>query len=82
MMDESGVRTERCEVLDAGDYPLGTRISIEGNENGTVPEQIDIDTFFSIPMEVRGNTVFCGGKALLIQGKPIHTKIVSQGNVH
>jgi hypothetical protein len=44
--------------------------------------EIDIDTFFSIPIKVINNTVTVGAKALLLEGKPIKTKIISCGEVH
>jgi len=73
---------ERVEVLDAGDAPIGTRVKIEGSGQFAVPEEIDIDTFFSIPMEVKDHTVMAGGKALTLEGKPIKTKIIGSGEVH
>jgi methionyl-tRNA synthetase len=81
-IDAEGKGTMRVEVLDGGDAPLGTRVLAEGLEPMETPLEIDIDTFFSIPMEVRDSVVTVGGKALTMEGKPIRTKIVSQGNVH
>jgi methionyl-tRNA synthetase len=81
-VDGEGNGTLRVEVLDAGDAPVGTRVKIEGIDTMETPAEINIDTFFSIPMEVRENAVLVGGKALTMEGKPIRTKIVSQGNVH
>jgi methionyl-tRNA synthetase len=46
------------------------------------PSEIDIDSFFSIPIEVKENTVMAGGRALTLEGKPIKTKIISSGEVH
>jgi methionyl-tRNA synthetase len=80
--DELPGGEERVEVLDAGDAPTGTRVKIEGGGEFTVPEEIDIDTFFSIPMEVKDHTVLAGGKALTLDGKPIKTKIIASGEVH
>jgi methionyl-tRNA synthetase len=80
--DAEGRGTERCEVLDAGDTPTGTRVAIEGRENEAVPEVIDIDAFFSAPIEVKDSTVMCGGKALLLNGKPLKTRIIDNGAVH
>ena len=83
--DAEGKPTPRVEVLDTGDAPLGTRISIEGQELpdiASLPAEMDIDTFFSIKMEVKDNTVLAGGKPLLLEGKPIKTKIIASGNVH
>jgi len=79
--DTEGKGSMRVEVLDGGDAPVGTRVKIEGIDP-TASAEIEIDTFFSIPMEVRDNIVTVGGKALTLEGKPVRTKIVSQGNVH
>ena len=84
--DAEGKGTERVEVLDAADVPTGTRVTIEGIGSGTegepLPAEIDIETFFSIPLEVKDNTVTVGGKALILDGKQIKTKIISSGEVH
>ena len=81
--DEAGKGTLRIEVLDAGDAPIGTKISVEGFEpTDDLKPEIDIDTFFSIPIKVINNTVTAGGKTLLLEGKPVKTKIISSGEVH
>jgi methionyl-tRNA synthetase len=80
--DEEGKGGLRCEVLDAGDAPIGTMVKLEGMEPQNPPPEIDIDTFFSIPMEVKDGTVMAGGRALTLNGKPIKTKIVTSGGVH
>jgi methionyl-tRNA synthetase len=80
--DAEGNGTLRVEVLEAADAPVGARVMVEGLEPEETPVEIDIDTFFSIPMEVKENTVTVGGRALTLDGKHIRTKIVSQGNVH
>ena len=80
--DETGKGSRRVEVLDACDVPIGTRVKIEGVESTEPPAEIDIDTFFSIPLDVADNTVTVGGKVLTLDGKPITTKIISCGNVH
>ena len=81
-VDAEGKGSERVEVLDAGDVPTGTRVILEGSEPAEVPAEIDIDTFFSIPLEVRDNTVMAGGRALTLEGKPVRTKIITSGEVH
>ncbi|GHV15919.1 methionine--tRNA ligase [Spirochaetia bacterium] len=75
---------ETVEVLDAGDTPTGTRVSIEGApaDLPPAPAEIDIDTFFTIPLEIRDHTVVSGGKALTLAGKPIRTTIIGTGEVH
>jgi methionyl-tRNA synthetase len=80
--DELPGGEERVEVLDAGEAPTGSRVMIEGLKPCDVLEEIDIDTFFSIPMEVKDHTVLVGGKALTLEGKPIKTKIIASGGVH
>jgi len=80
--DEPPDGGKRVEVLDAGDAPIGTRVKIEGFEPFDTPEEIDIDTFFSIPMEVKDHTVLVGGKSLTLEGKPIKTTIIPCGGVH
>jgi methionyl-tRNA synthetase len=82
-VDAEGKATLRVEVLDAGDAAIGTRVLVAGMGSAPVIDmEIDIDTFFSIPMEVKDNTVTVGGKPLGIDGKPVMTKIVSTGGVH
>ena len=94
--DAEGKGGERVEVLDAGDVPTGTRVVLEGagpvdlppadlpqaGGSGYPPSEIDIDAFFSIPIELKDYTVMVGGKALTLEGKPVRTKIISSGEVH
>jgi methionyl-tRNA synthetase len=94
---EDGKGTERVEVLDAGSAPTGTRVGIEDTEAieeteaiedagpagpETPPAEIDIDAFFSVPLEVTDGIVTAGGKALLLDGKPIRTAVIVKGEVH
>jgi methionyl-tRNA synthetase len=76
---------ERVEVLDAGDTPTGTRVTLEGfplpAAIADLPE-IDIDTFFKIPLTVDNYTVLAEGKALTLNGLPLKTKVISPGEVH
>jgi hypothetical protein len=70
------------DVLDAAGFTTGTRVTIEGREPEAAPEQIDIDAFFTVPLEVVDGVVTAGGKALLLDGKPVRTGFVSKGEVH
>ena len=79
---EDGKKTERVEVLDAGDIPTGTRVTLEGLDAAEAPSEINIDTFFSIPIEVKDNAVLVGGRAMTLEGKSIKTKIIPCGGVH
>jgi methionyl-tRNA synthetase len=82
-LNEQGVAAERVEVLDAGDIPTGTRVTLDGAVvPETAPAEIDIDTFFSIPIAVKDNTVEAGGKAFTLKGAPIRTKVITDGEVH
>ncbi|MDR2477909.1 MAG: methionine--tRNA ligase [Treponema sp.] len=77
-----GQPVERCEVLDAGDTPTGTRLLPEGGEALAAPDEIDIDTFFSIPIVAKDCAVQSGGKNLCLAGKPVRTAIIANGEVH
>ena len=79
---EDGNVTERCEVLDADSYPTGTRFLPEGEEAAVTPSEIDIDTFFTIPIYVKNNEVLSGGKKLYLNGSPVKTAIIPEGEVH
>jgi methionyl-tRNA synthetase len=73
---------ERVEVLDAGDTPTGTRVRIDGLELGGDLPEIDIDAFFSVPLEVKNHRVRAGDKDLTLDGRPILTKLIPFGEVH
>jgi methionyl-tRNA synthetase len=77
-----GAEAERVEVLDAGDCPTGTRLLPEGEEAAAVPAEIDIDTFFSQPIFVKDFNVFSGDKKLCLDGKPVRTSVIPEGEVH
>ncbi|GAB6391375.1 MAG: methionine--tRNA ligase [Treponematales bacterium] len=79
---EDGAPAERVEVLDAGDAPTGTRVVLEGFSPGAAPSEITIDQFFACPLETRGGAVLCGGRALTVNGKPLTTERVTDGEVH
>ncbi|MDR2211733.1 MAG: methionine--tRNA ligase [Spirochaetaceae bacterium] len=80
--DPQGI--ERCEVLDAAGIPTGTRVVLEGAAGvpPEVPPEISIDTFFSIPLAAKDGRVCAGGKVLMLEGKPITTSVVRDGEVH
>ncbi|MDR1319471.1 MAG: methionine--tRNA ligase [Treponema sp.] len=82
-LDAEGRPAERCEVLDAGESPPGTRVRLAGQEAGAEPPpEISIDAFFSVPITVKNNAVRAGGRAFTLLDKPVCTKIVSDGEVH
>ncbi|MDR0403084.1 MAG: methionine--tRNA ligase [Treponema sp.] len=73
---------ERCEVLDAGGVPTGTRVILEGEEASEAPGEISVDTFFSVPIRTAGGVVVSGGKALTLDGKPLRTAVILDAEVH
>jgi len=78
---------ERVEVLDAGDTPTGIRLLPEGaalpaGANSPTPAEIDIDTFFSYPMAVKDFVAQQGGKALCLNGQPVRTSVIPEGEIH
>jgi methionyl-tRNA synthetase len=77
-----GAPIERVEVLDAGDTPTGTRLLPESAHNAPTPAEIDIDTFFSYPMAVKDFVAQQGGKALCLNGKPVRTNVIPEGEIH
>ncbi|MDR1025358.1 MAG: methionine--tRNA ligase [Treponema sp.] len=72
---------ERVEVLDAGEVPAGTRVTLDGADPSP-PAEIDIDTFFKVPLQVRDGTVEAEGKALCVLGLPLKTSLIPSGEVH
>jgi methionyl-tRNA synthetase len=80
--DHGADGNERVEVLDPGDVPTGTRISLTGQELRDAPAEIDIDTFFKVPIAVRENRVEVGGLSFIAGDKPVLTRIISIGEVH
>ncbi|MDR2575683.1 MAG: methionine--tRNA ligase [Treponema sp.] len=73
---------ERCEVLDAGDAPTGTRLLPEKVDAKNTPAEINIETFLSYPITVKDFTVQHDGTPLCLNGKPVRTCIIGEGGVH
>jgi len=74
---------EAVEVLDAGDAAPGTRLTLEGRDpsgQGAIPE-IDVDTFFSVPISALGGFARVGACRLLAAGKPLALEKVPEGEV-
>jgi methionyl-tRNA synthetase len=78
----NGEALERCDVIDAGSSPTGTRLLPEGEKAAAAPLEIDIDTFFSYPIAVSNYHVQSGGKNLCLDGKPVKTSVIPEGEVH
>lgn len=76
-----GVR-EGCDVLDAGEAAPGSRVVLEGQDLALVPAaEIDVDTFFSVPLTARGGQAGCEGALLLADGKPFRLGLVPEGEI-
>ncbi|HRZ89521.1 MAG TPA: methionine--tRNA ligase, partial [Spirochaetia bacterium] len=71
---------EVVEVLDVPWAAPGARVFLETGA-GEPPAEIDIDTFFSIPIRSEGGTVKVGTKTLQAEGRALSTVRVADGNV-
>jgi methionyl-tRNA synthetase len=80
--DNPDTPAERCEVLDAGDAPTGTRLLPQGAAAQGAPAEISIETFLSYPITVKDFAVQSGGKPLCLNGKPVRTGIIGEGELH
>jgi hypothetical protein len=78
----NGEAVERCEVIDPGSCPTGTRLLPEGETAAAAPLEIDLETFFSYPIAVNNFIVQSNGKNLCLDGKLARTSIISEGEVH
>ena len=74
--------TETLEVLDASWAAPGTPVIPEGADPAvTKPEEINADTFFSVPLRVEEHCFMVGGSRLIAAGKPVRTIAVASGEV-
>jgi methionyl-tRNA synthetase len=82
--DGSSVK-EAVEVLDAGDAAPGTRLSLEGrmaSPNAELPmQEIDVDTFFSVPIAAKGGFAAIGSSRLVAGDRPFALQRVPEGEV-
>lgn len=79
---ESDGGQEVCEVLDAGDLAPGTRILLAGQEPDSAPlPQIDVDTFFSVPIIAQNGRVRVGDRELMCGNNSFLLKKVQNGMV-
>jgi methionyl-tRNA synthetase len=79
--DKVDPENERVEVLEAPNEAPGTRVALEGMEPCAVPAELDIDSFFSVPIRATGGAVLCGEKRLVAGATPLSTSKVSDGSV-
>jgi methionyl-tRNA synthetase len=84
---------ERCEVLDAPGIATGTRVVLEGAApetsgsdsgctEGQAPAEITVDTFFSVPLRAVNGIACAVGRALTLDGKPVRTSVIVDGEIH
>jgi len=71
------------EVLFAPDAAPGTPVVLEGSEgpSAVLPAEIDIDRFFSIPLQVKDGLAMAGETPLSAGGREIRTRRVMNGKV-
>ncbi len=77
----NGEGGETVEVLFLEGVEAGIRLALEGVDTPFEGNEVDIDSFFSMPIVVEGHRVLVDGKALLAGGKPVTTRIVEKGEV-
>ncbi|HET6452395.1 MAG TPA: methionine--tRNA ligase [Spirochaetia bacterium] len=69
------------EVLFVDHAKPGDRVLLDGGTSAEAPAQIDVDTFFSMPISVDAGRVVVGDAALECAGKPLATARVVKGRV-
>jgi methionyl-tRNA synthetase len=73
---------EAVEVLDAAGAAPGSRILLEGQDDASPPAaEIDVETFFSVPIRAEHGAALIGGKRLLAAGSPFSFERVFEGEV-
>ena len=73
---------EAVEVLSAPWANPGTPVTLEGLSSDNPPvSEIDVDTFFSVPLASVGGFAMAGTARLLAGGRPIELRTVSDGEV-
>ena len=78
---EDGAK-EGCEILDAGLAAPGTRVVLEGQDPSILPPpEIDVDSFFSVPLRAEAGKAKAGGAALLVEGRPFLFTRVVEGEI-
>ena len=73
---------EQCEVLDATAGVPGSRVLLAGTPaDSPVPGEIDIDSFFSVPIRTAGGRVLVGAAELQVNGQALVCQRVVDGAV-
>jgi len=69
------------EVLFVDHAAPGDRVLLGGDASAEKPGQIDIDTFFTMPITAEDHRVTVGNAALECGGRPVATTRVVKGRV-
>ncbi|MFA6508744.1 MAG: hypothetical protein WCT14_21785 [Treponemataceae bacterium] len=79
---ETADGVKMVEVLDARNAPTGSRVYLEG-QNPPTQElgEIDIDTFFSIPIRAEKCAIRVGNKNMCVAGSALRSDKVTDGEV-
>jgi methionyl-tRNA synthetase len=73
---------EAVEVLSASWAAPGTAVTLEGMAAGNqVEPQIDVDSFFSVPLLSKGGFAMAGSARLAVDGKPLSLLKVLDGEI-
>ncbi len=77
----AGSEGKVVEVLFVDHAAPGDRVTLSGTTGPAPAEQIDVDTFFTMPIAVEASKVVVGDAALECAGKPVVTAKVAKGRV-
>ncbi len=73
---------EKVEVLEAPWATPGTVLTLAGFPDADQSKaEIDVDTFFSMPLASRQGTAYSGDSALLADGRPVQLSKVPDGEI-
>jgi len=72
---------EAVEVLTAPWAAPGDPVAVEGAAFFAVPETIDVDTFFSVPLRASGGFALAGKGRLGSGGRPLELETVRDGEI-
>jgi methionyl-tRNA synthetase len=77
----AGSEGKVVEVLFVDHARPGDRVTLTGTTGPAPTDQIDVDTFFSMPISVEASRVVVGDAALECGGRPVVTSKVAKGRV-
>ncbi|MEE8440758.1 MAG: methionine--tRNA ligase, partial [Spirochaetia bacterium] len=79
---KDGEGNERVDVLFLEEIAPGTEIVVSGQDpKSDQKPEIDIDTFFSIPIRAENGRVMVGRAVLSCSGEELRTNTVQDGSV-